>query len=121
MSAITTRYLREAIDVAERQVAELSLGNGSRRTNIVRALDAMSAYLREQEVTLGKLLEATTLRDGIAIQAALDSAHVEGAILQLAPAEGDTPARYRVEATELGALEGTVGQLTAMLAKMRAG
>lgn len=120
MTQTTIRYLRDSITVADRQLDELNLGNGTRRTNIARALEAMTAYLREQEATLGKLLEAATLRDGIAIQSALDSARVEGAILQLAPAEGDAPARYRVEATELGALEGTVQQLTAMLAKMRA-
>lgn len=68
---------------------------------------------------MGRLLETETLRDGIAIQLAIEGAGMAGAIRQIAPAEGERPATYRVEIATMATIEGTVDQLVALLGLMQ--
>jgi len=116
MALTKAETARVALRQAQRQLDELNLGeSGSRHRNIAEGLKQATAYIEAQEARVGRLLETATLRDGIAIQRGLDEAGVMGAIRQMSPTEGDAPATYRVEMGG-GAIEGTVDQLTAILA-----
>lgn len=113
--------LRSALRTAQAQLRDLNLGtSGERHRNIAEGLSAALRYMDEQEATLGRLLETETLRDGIAIQRAIEGAGVDGAIRQIAPAEADRPATYRVEIATMATIEGTVDQLVVLLGLMKA-
>lgn len=117
---IVAGNVRSLLRTAETQLKDLNLGNGgSRHQNIGNGIAAALRYLDEQEATLGRLLETATLRDGIAIQRAIEDAGVEGAIRQLHASEGERPATYRVEIAGMATIEGTVEQLVTLLGLMQ--
>lgn len=118
--AIASGTVRIALGTAIAQLRDLNLGtSGERHRNLAEGLHAALRYIDQQEAELGKLLETETLRDGIAIQRAIEDAGIDGAIRQLNAAEGARAAIYRVEIAAMATIEGTVDQLVALLTLMK--
>lgn len=123
-TTVSAQSARVALERARRQLDELNLGEtGQRHRTIADGLYKALDYIERTEAIVGKLLDTATLRDGIAIQRALDAAGVGGTIRQVAPAADDQqdpqPARYRVDLDGWPTVEGTVEELTRLLALVR--
>lgn len=123
MGTIQAGAVRAALKEGRAMLDALNLGaSGERHRTLARALEYSGRYLDAVEERMGRLLETETLRDGIAIQRALDDTGLAGEmeIRQLSARDGETPARYRVEVADLGAIEGTVAQVVGILGRMEA-
>lgn len=120
--AIDGQTALAALKDAGEMLDTLNLGfGGQRHRTIERGLDCARWYIEGMEGRMGRLLEAETLRDGIAIQGALDRARLAGEIRQVAARDAEQPARYRVETADLGTFEGSVEQVVAILGRMVGG